>query len=87
MSGFPRLWAAAGVDGATLIEEIVQLGLERHQRLARLPRERDRRRPARRRRRILGPGLHTAYAAIKQHEVARLADHVTDIEWQLYGTL
>lgn len=38
-------------------------------------------------RRILGPGLHTAYAAIKQHEVARLADHVTDIEWQLYGTL
>ncbi len=36
MSGFPRLWAAAGVDGATLIEEIVQLGLERHQRLARL---------------------------------------------------
>jgi D-alanine-D-alanine ligase len=36
MSGFPRLWAASGVDGAALIEEIVQLGLERHARLARL---------------------------------------------------
>jgi D-alanine-D-alanine ligase len=36
MSGFPRLWAASGVDGAALIERIVQLGLERHERLARL---------------------------------------------------
>ncbi len=36
MSGFPRLWAASGVDGKALIEEIVQLGLERHERLARL---------------------------------------------------
>jgi D-alanine-D-alanine ligase len=36
MSGFPRLWAASGVDGPTLVEEIVQLGLERHERLARL---------------------------------------------------
>jgi D-alanine-D-alanine ligase len=36
MSGFPRLWAASGVDGAALIEEIVRLGLERHERLARL---------------------------------------------------
>jgi len=29
MSGFPRLWAAAGVDGRALVEEIVQLGLRR----------------------------------------------------------
>jgi D-alanine-D-alanine ligase len=36
MSGFPRLWAASGVDGRTLVEEIVRLGLERHERLARL---------------------------------------------------
>jgi D-alanine-D-alanine ligase len=36
MSGFPRLWAASGVDGPALIEEIVRLGLERHERLARL---------------------------------------------------
>jgi len=36
MSGFPRLWAASGVDGKTLIGEIVRLGLERHERLARL---------------------------------------------------
>jgi len=36
MSGFPRLWAASGTDGRTLIEEIVRLGLERHERLARL---------------------------------------------------
>jgi D-alanine-D-alanine ligase len=36
MSGFPRLWAASGVDGAALIEEIVRLGFERHERLARL---------------------------------------------------
>jgi len=36
MSGFPRLWAASGVDGRSLIEEIVRLGLERHERLARL---------------------------------------------------
>jgi D-alanine-D-alanine ligase len=36
MSGFPRLWAASGVAGAALIERIVQLGLERHERLARL---------------------------------------------------
>jgi D-alanine-D-alanine ligase len=36
MSGFPRLWAASGVDGRTLIEEIVRLGLERQERLARL---------------------------------------------------
>ena len=32
MSGFPRLWAASGVDGAALIEEIVRLGLDRHER-------------------------------------------------------
>jgi len=36
MSGFPRLWAATGVDGRALVEEIVRLGLERHERLARL---------------------------------------------------
>jgi D-alanine-D-alanine ligase len=36
MSGFPRLWAASGVDGATLVNEIVRLGIERHERLARL---------------------------------------------------
>jgi len=30
MSGFPRLWAATGVDNRTLVEEIVQLGLRRH---------------------------------------------------------
>jgi D-alanine-D-alanine ligase len=36
MSGFPRLWAASGVDGRALVEEIVRLGLERHERLARL---------------------------------------------------
>jgi D-alanine-D-alanine ligase len=36
MSGFPRLWAASGVDGAALVEEIVRLGFERHARLARL---------------------------------------------------
>ena len=36
MSGFPRLWAASGIDGAALVEEIVRLGLERHERLARL---------------------------------------------------
>jgi D-alanine-D-alanine ligase len=30
MSGFPRLWAATGVDGHALVEEIVQLGLARH---------------------------------------------------------
>ena len=34
MSGFPRLWAASGVDGRALVEEIVRLGLERHERLA-----------------------------------------------------
>jgi D-alanine-D-alanine ligase len=36
MSGFPRLLAASGIDGRTLIEDIVRLGLERHERLARL---------------------------------------------------
>jgi D-alanine-D-alanine ligase len=36
MSGFPRLWEASGVGGRQLIEEIVRLGLERHERLARL---------------------------------------------------
>ncbi len=36
MSGFPRLWAASGIDGRALVDEIVRLGLERHQRLARL---------------------------------------------------
>ena len=36
MSGFPRLWAASGIDGRALIEEIVRLGLERRERLARL---------------------------------------------------
>jgi D-alanine-D-alanine ligase len=36
MSGFPRLWAASGVDGRMLVEEIIRLGLERHERLARL---------------------------------------------------
>jgi len=30
MSGFPRLWAATGVDGPALVEEIVSLGLARH---------------------------------------------------------
>ena len=36
MSGFPRLWAASGVEGRELVGEIVRLGLERHERLARL---------------------------------------------------
>jgi D-alanine-D-alanine ligase len=30
-SGFPRLWAASGVDHQALIEEIVRLGLRRHE--------------------------------------------------------
>jgi D-alanine-D-alanine ligase len=30
MSGFPRLWAATGVDNRALVEEIVQLGLRRY---------------------------------------------------------
>lgn len=30
LSGFPRLWAAMGIEGPALIEEIVQLGLRRH---------------------------------------------------------
>jgi len=30
MSGFPRLWAATGVSNEALVEEIVQLGLQRH---------------------------------------------------------
>ena len=29
MSGFPRLWAASGIDGPALVEQIVQLGLRR----------------------------------------------------------
>ena len=29
-SGFPRLWAASGVDSASLVEEMIQLGLQRH---------------------------------------------------------
>jgi D-alanine-D-alanine ligase len=29
-SGFPRLWAASGIDNRRLIEDIVELGLERH---------------------------------------------------------
>ncbi len=36
MSGFPRLWAASGVDGHELVERIVQLGLERHAARSRL---------------------------------------------------
>jgi len=36
MSGFPRLWAAAGVDNRALVEEIVQLGLRRHAARSRL---------------------------------------------------
>jgi D-alanine-D-alanine ligase len=36
MSGFPRLWAATGVDNRTLVEEIVQLGLRRHAARSRL---------------------------------------------------
>ncbi len=44
MSGFPRLWAATGVDGAALVERIVQLGLERHERLRAGSRWRARRR-------------------------------------------
>lgn len=36
MSGFPRLWAASGVDGRALVDEIVRLGLERHVRLGKL---------------------------------------------------
>jgi D-alanine-D-alanine ligase len=36
MSGFPRLWAASGVDGRALVDEIVRLGLQRHARLSRL---------------------------------------------------
>lgn len=38
MSGFPRLWAASGIDGRALVEEIVRLGLERHAAGARLRR-------------------------------------------------
>ncbi|TJZ89857.1 glutamine synthetase [Paracoccus gahaiensis] len=37
--------------------------------------------------RILGPELHGALTAIKRAESARLADHVTEIEWQLYSGL
>ena len=36
MSGFPRLWAASGVDGYELVERIVRLGLERHARRSKL---------------------------------------------------
>ena len=36
MSGFPRLWAASGVDGPQLVERIVQLGLQRHAARSRL---------------------------------------------------
>ncbi|HEY5388260.1 MAG TPA: D-alanine--D-alanine ligase family protein [Thermoleophilia bacterium] len=36
MSGFPRLWAATGVDNRALVEEIVQLGLRRHAARSRL---------------------------------------------------
>jgi D-alanine-D-alanine ligase len=38
MSGFPRLWAASGVDNERLVEQIVRLGLERQQATARLRR-------------------------------------------------
>ncbi|QDA35893.1 glutamine synthetase (plasmid) [Paracoccus liaowanqingii] len=38
-------------------------------------------------RRILGEDLHAALAAIKRQECARLADHVSDIEWQLYADI
>jgi D-alanine-D-alanine ligase len=36
MSGFPRQWAATGVDTRALVEEIVQLGLRRHAARSRL---------------------------------------------------
>jgi len=36
MSGFPRLWAATGVDNRSLVEEIVRLGLRRHAARSRL---------------------------------------------------
>jgi D-alanine-D-alanine ligase len=36
MSGFPRLWAASGLDHRAMIEEIVQLGLRRHEVRSRL---------------------------------------------------
>jgi D-alanine-D-alanine ligase len=36
MSGFPRLWAASGVDGRELVRTIVALGRERHAARARL---------------------------------------------------
>ncbi len=29
-SGFPRLWAASGVNSASLVEEMIRLGLQRH---------------------------------------------------------
>jgi D-alanine-D-alanine ligase len=41
MSGFPRLWAASGVDGRELVETIVRLGMERGQVRARLATSRE----------------------------------------------
>ncbi|MFN3274803.1 MAG: glutamine synthetase family protein [Paracoccus sp. (in: a-proteobacteria)] len=38
-------------------------------------------------RRILGADLHAAFHAIKQAEHARMSDHVSDIEWQLYADM
>jgi D-alanine-D-alanine ligase len=35
-SGFPRLWAASGLGNEDLIEQIVQLGLSRHETRAHL---------------------------------------------------
>ena len=40
MSGFPRLWAASGVDNRQLVERIVELGLARHAACTRLARSR-----------------------------------------------
>lgn len=38
-------------------------------------------------RRILGADLHAAFHAIKQSEHARMSEHVSDIEWQLYADM
>lgn len=38
-------------------------------------------------RRILGADLHAAFHAIKRAEHARMSEHVSDIEWQLYADM
>lgn len=36
-------------------------------------------------REVLGLPLHQAFVAIKRAEYQRLALHVTEVEWDLYG--